>query len=288
MATPRVQVVVERRPTLLLLIVLSALFVLMSLSSRTRVLGQTRTLFERTVMTIFSPVPKLVNWVGQNAQDIYHGYVDMRRSVAENFELNRKVAQLTGENLMLRRSHEDLSRMRALLWYSQELAMPTMLGQVVMLDNSSRFKSMIIDRGSEAGVEINDVIVNPGGLVGRVVLTTRDLAKIQLITDVNSSVGALNERTRRQGTIRGDGRGILEFHNIPNLSDVAVGDNIVTAGIDGIYPKGIPIARVSKAEDGKGLFKSVLCVPTVDFSRLEEVLIIRTKKIPPEVVRYAP
>lgn len=288
MATPRVQVVVERRPTLLLLVVLGSLFVLMSLSSRTRVLGQTRTLFERTVMTIFSPVPKLVNWVGENAQDIYHGYIDMRRSVAENLELSRKVAQLTNENLMLRRSHEDLSRMRALLWYSQQSTLPTMLAQVVMLDKSGRFKSLIVDRGSDQGVEINDVVVNPNGLIGRVVLTTRDLSKVQLITDVNSSVGALIERTRRQGIIRGNSRGELQLYNIPNLSDVAVGDTIMTAGIDGIYPKGMPVARVWKAEEGKGLFKTIWCVPAVDFSRIEDVLIVRTKKIPPEVVRYEP
>jgi rod shape-determining protein MreC len=271
-----------------LLVVLGSLFVLMSLSSRTRVLGQTRTLFERTVMTVFSPVPKVVNWVGQNAQDIYHGYIDMRRAVSENFDLHRKLAQITNENLMLRRSHEDLARMRSLLWYSQETALPTMLAQVVMLDNSSRFKSLILDRGSDEGVEVNDVIVNPNGLVGRVVLTTKDLSKVQLITDVNSSVGALVERTRRQGMVRGDGRGALELDNIPNLNDVVVGDTIMTAGIDGIYPKGIPIARVAKSEEGKGLFKNVQAAPTVDFSRLEDVLIIRTKKIPPEVARYEP
>ena len=63
---------------------------------------------------------------------------------------------------------------------------------------------------------------------------------------------------------------------------------IMTAGIDGIYPKGIPIARVGKSDDGKGLFKNVQATPTVDFSRLEDVLIIRTKKIPPEVARYEP
>jgi rod shape-determining protein MreC len=287
-ATPKVQVAVERRPTLLLLVVLGSLFVLMSLSSRTRVLGQTRTLFERTVMTVFSPVPKVVNWVGENAQDIYHGYIDMRRSVAENLDLNRKVAQLTNENLMLRRSHEDLARMRALLWYSQQSTMPTMLGQVVMLDKSGRFKSMIVDRGSDDGVEINDVVVNPDGLIGRVVLTTRDLSKVQLITDANSSVGTLIERTRRQGIIRGNSRGELQLYNIPNLSDVVPGDTLSTAGIDGIYPKGIPVARARKAEEGKGLFKTIYCASTVDFTRIEDVLIIRTKKIPPEVVRYEP
>src|SRR5512141_567787 len=91
--------VIPRRPTLLFIVVLSLLFVLMSFSSRTRYVGETRTLFERTVMTIFSPVPKTVNWIGGTASDMYHGYLDMRRSVAENVQLRHKVADLTTENL---------------------------------------------------------------------------------------------------------------------------------------------------------------------------------------------
>ena len=86
--------VVPRRPTLLFIVVLGLLFILMSLSSRTRYIGETRTMFERTVMTIFSPVPKLVNWVGRNTSDTYHGYLDMRHAVNENLDLHRKVAQL--------------------------------------------------------------------------------------------------------------------------------------------------------------------------------------------------
>ena len=73
--------VIPRRPTLFFIVVLALLFLLMSVSSQTRYVGETRTLFERAVMTIFSPVPKFVNWVGTAAQDIHHGYVDMRRAV---------------------------------------------------------------------------------------------------------------------------------------------------------------------------------------------------------------
>src|SRR5438094_9357815 len=93
--------VIPRRPTLLFIVVLGLLFILMSLSSRTRYVGETRTMFERAIMTIFSPVPKLVNWVGRTASDAYHGYLDMRHSVNENLELHPKVAQLTPENLQL-------------------------------------------------------------------------------------------------------------------------------------------------------------------------------------------
>src|SRR6476620_12017797 len=112
--------VIPRRPTLLFIVVLALLFILMSLSTRTRYIGETRTLFERTVMTVFSPVPKMVNWIGGTASDMYHVYLDMRRSVAENVSLHRKVADLTADNLKLRQSDSDLRRLRALLGYSEQ------------------------------------------------------------------------------------------------------------------------------------------------------------------------
>jgi rod shape-determining protein MreC len=280
--------VIPRRPTLLFIVVLSLLFILMSLSSKTTVVGETRTLFERTVMTMFSPVPKAVNWVGGSASDMYHGYLDMRRAVAENLELRRKLATLTTENLKLRQSETDLRRLRGLLGYSEQFAVDTSMAQAIMLDTSGRFKSIIIDRGSDDGVEVNDAVVNASGLIGRVILTTSDLGKVQLVTDGNCSVGALIERTRRQGVVRGNGYGGAEMHDVPSLADVQVGDTILTAGIDGIYPKGIPLGVVTKAEQGQNLFKTISVKPAVDFGSIEEVIVIHTQKIPPQVVRYTP
>ncbi len=280
--------VIPRRPTLLFIVVLSLLFVLMSFSSQTRYVGETRTLFERTVMTIFSPVPKFVNWLGGAVQDMHHGYVDMRRAVNENVELRRKVASLTTENLKLRQSEGDLRRLRSLLAYAEQFDMQTSMAQTIMLDTASRFKSIIIDRGSADGVQVNDVIANANGLIGRVVLTTRDLAKVQLVTDNNCSVGSLVERTRRQGVVRGNGGTIMQMFDIPALSDVQPGDRVLTAGIDGIYPRGIPIGVITRAEPGQSLFKTITVKPAVDFGTIEEVIVIHTKKIPPPVVRYAP
>ena len=280
--------VVPRRPTLLFIVVLSLLFVLMSLSTRTRYIGETRTMFERTVMTIFSPVPKTVNWIGQTTADMYHGYLDMRRSVNENLDLHRKVIELTTENLKLRQSEGDLKRLRSLLGYAEEFSMPTTMAQAIMLDTSSRFKAIIIDRGSSSGLQVNDAVVNASGLIGRVVLTTKDMAKVQLVTDNNSSAGVLLERTRRQGVLRGDGVGGAQLYDIPSLADVAPGDVVLTAGIDGIYPKGIPVGAVVKADKGPDLFKSIVVKPSVDFGSIEEVIVLHTRKIPHEVVRYTP
>jgi len=280
--------VVPRRPTLLFIVVLGLLFILMSLSSRTRYIGETRTMFERTVMTLFSPVPKLVNWVGRSASDTWHGYLDMRHAVNENLELHRKVAQLTTENLQLRQSEGDLKRLRALLGYSEQLSTPTTMAHALMLDTSGRFKSMILDRGSAGDIDVNDAVVNANGLIGRVVLTTKDMAKVQLLTDNNSSAGVLLERTRRQGVLRGDGVDGAQLFDIPSLADVQPGDVVLTAGIDGIYPKGIPVGTVVKADKGQDLFKSIVVKPSVDFRSIEEVIVLHTRKIPHDVVRYTP
>jgi rod shape-determining protein MreC len=280
--------VIPRRPTLLFIVVLSLLFVLMSLSTRTRYIGETRTMFERTVMTIFSPVPKMVNWIGQSTSDMYHGYLDMRREVNENYSLHQKVISLTAENLKMRQSEGDLKRLRSLLGYADQFSMPTTMAQAVMLDTSGRFKSMILDRGSNAGIQVNDAVVNANGLIGRVVLTTKDLAKVQLVTDSNSSVGVLVDRTRRQGILRGDGATSSQLYDIPSLADVQPGDNVLTAGIDGIYPKGIPVGVVVKAEKGQDLFKTISVKPSVDFGSIEEVIVLHTRKVPNDVVRYTP
>src|SRR5256885_16996651 len=106
--------VIPRRPTLLFIVVLGLLFVLMSLSTRTRYIGETRTMFERSVMILFAPVPKTVNWIGQSVSDGYHGYLDMRRSVPDNLQLHRQVGLLTTQNRRPPQSEGDPPRLGSL------------------------------------------------------------------------------------------------------------------------------------------------------------------------------
>ena len=282
------QAAVQRRPTLLLIVVLAVLLAIMSASSRTRVVGETRTLLERTLLSVFSPVPIAMRAAHETISDLYHGYLDMRSAVKENVEFRRRVADLTRENIDLRRSRGELARLRDLLGFGETLPMKSTLAHVVMLDTSGPFRSMLLDRGSDHGVEINDTVVGSQGLVGRVVLTTRELSKVQLIIDTGAGAGCRITRTRRQGVVRGDGRGALQLEYIPALSDVVPGDLLETAGTDGIYPRGIAVATITEIAEGRDLFKTVQCLPTVDFSSIEEVFVLHTSKIPVEVMRYEP
>jgi len=212
----------------------------------------------------------------------------MRQAVMENVALKKQVVELSTENLKLEQSEGDLRRLRSLLGYADQFSMPTTMAQTIMLDTAGRFKSMIIDRGSNAGISVNDAVVNAEGLIGRVVLTTKDMAKVQLITDSNCAVGALVERTRRQGVMRGDGGSAAVLYDVPALADVQPGDRVLTAGIDGIYPKGIPVGWVIKADRGADLFKQITVRSAVDFGSIEGVIVLHTRKIPHDVVRYAP
>lgn len=282
------QISVERRPTIVFLVTLAILFVVMAANRKTREGGQASSLLERSFMTAFSPIPRLVNATWQGMSDIYYGYVDLRGTVEDNRALRRRVDELTRENIRYRSQSADLTRMRRMLNYSARNEFTSALAGIVMLDTSGPFRSMILDQGEDEQVAINDTVVNPDGLIGRVVLVSEQLSKVQLVTDQKSAVGCRIERTRRLGVLRGDGQGGLDLGNVPALADVVPGDRIVTAGIDGIYPPGIPVATVVEVSEGGDLFTRVKCEPTVNFAELDDVLILHTTKIPDPVRSYQP
>lgn len=282
------QSAVERRPTLLLVVVLGALFIVMSSSSRTRRSAEDRTLLGRGIMAVLSPIPKGVDNTFTWLRDIYYGYIDLRQAADENSALKRRLAKLAAENVQLRGASGEVSRMRELLGYAESLKTPATFGRIVMVDTAGAFKSIIIDRGAAHGVHINDTVVNPEGLIGRVVLTTSDMSKVQLIIDSGSSVGISFERTRRQAIAKGTGTSQIDVAFVPSKADVQVGDRIVTGGIDGIYPKGIVVGTILEVEEGAELFARVVAVPAVDFATMEDVIILNTPKLDPDVSGYAP
>ena len=157
-----------------------------------------------------------------------------------------------------------------------------------MIDTGGRFKSLILDRGSNEGIRVNDPVLSAEGLVGRVVLTTPSVAKVQLILDGGSSVGVHFERTRRQAVARGTTEDDLSVAFVPFTADVVPGDRIFTAGIDGVYPRGILVGTVTSVEKGKDLFKTVHCAPSSDFSSLEDLIVLRTERIESAATEFAP
>jgi rod shape-determining protein MreC len=122
------------------------------------------------------------------------------------------------------------------------------------------------------------------------VLTAGPYAKAQLITDRAAGVGAMILRTRRQGVVRGSGRGSggLELDYVPLQADVRPGDFVITAGIDGVYPRGIPIGTVVSVAPGGQLFHKIQLAPAVDFGALDQVYLLEYEPVPPDLKEAAP
>jgi rod shape-determining protein MreC len=115
----------------------------------------------------------------------------------------------------------------------------------------------------------------PAGIVGRVVAVGRGVSRAQLLLDASAAAGARITRTGELGVVRGDGRGAMTLNNIATTSSVAPGDLVESAGIDGIYPRGVPIGIVESVSRGSKMFLQIRVAPSADFARLTDVLLLQ-------------
>jgi rod shape-determining protein MreC len=224
----------------------------------------------------FSRVQLATSAVVRSVRDTWNGYFALRHTNVENEELRRQVADL---EVRLQQEHALAARSQAL----QELmdlktnaALPTLAAEVIAGNPDPTMRTVTINRGSLDGVVADMAVIAPGGIVGRVIGPVgRHAARVQLIVDRNAAAGALCERTRAGGMIIGaEANPPLRMDLVSNFEDVKAGDNVVASGVDGIYPKGYLIGQVERSEHGGGLYRNISVRPAVDFSSLEEVLVV--------------
>jgi rod shape-determining protein MreC len=181
-------------------------------------------------------------------------------------------------------------RLRALLDFRETLAGDLLAARVIAHDATALSRTLTIDRGSADGVVKGAAVLAPAGIVGHVFLASFNAARVLLITDHNSGVDAVVQRTRARGIVEGtvDGHCGLKF--VKRTEELLVGDLVVTSGLDGIFPRSTPIGRiVSVDKRGQGLFQYAIVEPAVDFDRLEEVLVARGRVEPlPELPPGSP
>jgi rod shape-determining protein MreC len=222
---------------------------------------------------------------------VFHDYVNLRHVRKENEKLHDELNQLQFQ--LQARAHEadQAERLRALLDLREALPLRSVAAEVIAGNGFPWASSIIVDKGSREGVRLNMAVLSPAGIVGRVIGAGPGAARVQLIVDRDSGVGVQVERNRTLGVLEGavrDGQPApleLPMRFVPALSDVQVGDIIVTSGLDQIYPKGYTVGRVTRVSEGDGLVKDVLVAPAVAFDKLDEVVLVDAPRaeIEPEV-----
>ena len=204
----------------------------------------------------------------------------------ENEKLQGEISAQRLEIMRLRELDEEAQRLAAALDHARGTEERFRLAEVVYLDPSVGGGAVVRAPGSS--LRHNGAVIAPEGVVGRVVVVAEPYAKIQLLTDRLASVGAMIERTRRQGIVRGDGEGMLSLESVPLQSEVLVGDRVITAGIDGVYPAGIPVGVVVAVEPGSEIFHRIKVRPSVDFGALTEVYLVDRAVVPVDLVQREP
>jgi rod shape-determining protein MreC len=194
---------------------------------------------------------------------------------AQNVRLVAQVAQLEEENARLRQAEQENERLRKLLAFKEQLPYRTVAARVVGRDPSHWFNTMLVDRGSWAGVRRNDPAVTSTGVVGHVIETTGEWARILLIVDPRSAIGVVVDRSHETGVAEGQGQTFLRVKYLLRDADVQQGDQIITAGLGQIYPRGLLVGTVAAVRRSKGeLFQEALVRPAADLDHLEDVLIL--------------
>lgn len=229
---------------------------------------------EAAIAVVFAPfqvgATAAFSWFG-GLGGIFPGGAAVQR---ENEELHREVERLQREVQESRERVAATARLERLLDYRRSTSYKMIVAGVVGHDASGLYRTVLIDRGSTDGVEHQQAVLAPDGVVGRVIKVFPRSALVLLITDRSSGIDAIVQRTRDQGVVQGRGGSGCELKYLDRSAEVEVGDYVVTSGMGGRFPKGVWIGQVSGINRGGDLFQSVDVRPAAGLDRLEEVWVV--------------
>ncbi|HKB72126.1 MAG TPA: rod shape-determining protein MreC [Thermoanaerobaculia bacterium] len=246
---------------------------LLLMSAQARQKGRGPSLLERTGFFVLSPLVAGSHQAAQAEKSVagsIRSYFGARR---ENEVLRRRVSSLEEQVFALRAGAEDAAHLRALLKLAPFLPAVRAAAPILSIEERGSYRRALIGAGADSGVLPRSPLAVTAGLVGRVTSVSPRFAKAILVTDADSAVGGRIARTGEQGVVRGDG-GELRIDYVSALADVRPGDLVETAGIDGIFPRGIPIGTVTRVTRGKALFLAIRLAPAAPLHRLDDVLVL--------------
>jgi len=206
--------------------------------------------------------------------NLWHNYFYLRGVRQENRDLKQKIQQMEIERARLNEDAEQARRLQVLLGFKEQFISRTVAAQVIGSSGSEQSRSVYVDKGSEDGIKPDMAVMTSDGIVGKVLHVQKHVASVLLLNDQTSGVGAMLEKSRLQGVLRGTPTGEVMLEKVMTDEPVEPGEKILTSGGDQIFPKGLPVGTVAQVSPGPELFLNIRVKPMADLSRLEEVLVI--------------
>ena len=237
--------------------------------------GKENLFFESVIVQIFSPAQSLLTQVRTSISDLLDRYFFLTEVSRENDRLLKEVDRLTRRNSDLLETIKQQGRIKKLLGSNKNRKVKSLAALVIGRDSTQWSNMVFIDKGTDDGIRGNVAVVTDAGIVGHIIHSTATTSKVLLITDSRSAVDSLFQNTRVPGVSTGTGGDLCEVKFVPIDAELEVGDRVVSSGLGGVFPKGWMIGTVVNTVKRKQeLFQDVIVAPSVDFSRLEGVLVL--------------
>jgi len=234
--------------------------------------------YGRLSLFIMAPFQDAVSNSLNFLKNIWNNYFSLVAAAEENRSLKKALNEAEARNNFCYEAELSNIRLRHLFDFKKTLTDEVIAAEVIGKDPSAWFQTIIIDKGSADGVLKGLPVVASEGIVGQVTDAAVHYSKVLLITDGNSAVDALVQRTRARGLVQGYRSGLCTLKYVLRKDDVTSQDIIVTSGLDGVFPKGLRVGYVSKViRRNSGIFQEVDVTPYTDFEKIEEVLVILNK-----------
>ncbi|MDQ7783219.1 MAG: rod shape-determining protein MreC [Desulfomonilaceae bacterium] len=229
----------------------------------------------RALYTVIRPIQHAVYGIHHRIGGIWNSYFDLVGVREENRSLQEEIRKLRRQRSVLLFKERENRRLRKLLDLKRQHEFPSIAARVIGEDAVGWYRTLFIDRGSSDGVLTEMPVTVAEGVVGRVTRNSQDMSQVTLLTDPGLTVGCRIARTRDRGVLSGSLESGCVLRYIRLESDVRPGDEVVTSGMDGIFPRGLPVGRIESVTKGEqGLFLEARVTPAVNFSDIEEVLVV--------------
>ncbi len=232
------------------------------------------------LLEALTPIGRAIGSTATVFGQTWEGYVSLVGVRQENAWLRRRVRELEARHDRTADLESQNARLQALLDLRESMPGQAVAARVTGADLAGLFRTATLSKGQRDGVVKGMAVVAPQGVVGQVVATSPNAARVLLLEDHSSGVDAIVQRSRARGIVEGGSSVGCVLKYVKRREDLQVGDRVVTSGLDGIFPKGLPIGEITALVPGdRGLFQSAEVLPAVDFSKLEEVLVVAASAV---------
>lgn len=238
------------------------------------------TLPEKGLRIVATPFQFMFKGIGDGVNGFFSYFNDKGELRQENETMKKQISQLNMELAEMDEIRMENVRLKGLLEYKIETTgqYNLKMAEIIAENNNNLQHTITLNMGSQDGIITGMSVVNPNGLIGRISAVLPNSSEVMLLTDRESAVGARVRSTREAiGVVEGDGSssGMLQLIHLQHDADIYVGDEIITSGLDNIFPSGVRIGEVTAIEYGSsGLTKTAYIRPYVNFLNLEDVFVV--------------